>query len=134
MEELKPHETSEKSKKIIRIVLIGISTLTIISAISMPWDVWTSKETVIAMLSLLFINGFLLWTYHILFVWKQKILEYLERKHKVTIVTNTSGSFNIEGEVSLITKLFIHIQILFYYILGMVGPLALFISALIWYR
>lgn len=134
MEEHKRHETPEKSKRIIKFILIGISALTLISSLSIPWSTFTPKETIISLLGLLFINGFLLWSYHILFVWRQGVFEQLELKHEVKIVGNSSGSFKIDGDVNPITKLILTIYIFSYFIIGMLGPFALFVGALIWLR
>lgn len=134
MEEHKPHETPEKSKRTIKFILIGISILTLISSISLPWSTFTSKELLISLIGLFFINAFLLWLYHILFVWRQIVFEKLEQKHKVTIVGNASGSFKIDGEVSSLTKLILTIYIFSYFIIGILGPFALLVGSLIWFR
>jgi hypothetical protein len=134
MEKHKPHETSSNSRKIIKYIMIGISALTFVSATSIPWSVLTFKEITLSLIGLLFINGFLFWSYHILYVWKQRILEYLELKYNVKIVVNTAGSFNIVGDAGIMTRLSINMQILFYFLLGMTGPLALFIGVLLLFR
>lgn len=127
MEKQKPHETSAKTKKTIKFILIGISALTVISTISMPWNALTFKETIFSLMGLLFINGFLMWSYYILFIWKQRLFEHLEQQYNVKIVPSTAGSFNIIGEVSLMTKLIINLKILSYFLFGMTGPLVLIV-------
>lgn len=129
MEKQQSHEVSAKSKKTIKI-MFGISALTLVSAIFMPWNFLTAKEITISLMGLLFINGFLIWSYFIQYVWRQRLVEYLEHKYKVKIVGNITGSHSVIGEVSIMTKIFIHIQLLSYYIVGMIGPFALFIVVL----
>lgn len=126
MEKNQPHEVSAKTRKKVKYIMFGISALTLVSAIFMPWSFLTSKEIVLSLMGLLFINGFLIWSYFIQFVWRQQIFNYLECKYNVKIVVRTAGSLTIIGEVSIMTKLFIHLLILSYYIIGMIGPLALY--------
>lgn len=130
MEQQQPHETPPKSKKYIKYILLGISILTLMSAISMPWSTFTDKEITISILGLLFVNAFLVWLYKIQYSWKEKILHYLERKYKVKIVWNLAGSFSIVGDVNMLIKLAINLQILFFFIVGVAGPLAVFIGFL----
>ncbi len=111
--------------------MIGMSAISILSSISLPWGMFSSKEIVISLMGLLFANGFLVWLYYILFVWRQRYFEFLEDKYKINIVGNPGGSFNLIGDLSILTKLIIHLQILGYYVIGILTPLALFLVVVI---
>lgn len=134
MKEHSPHKTPEKSKKIARYVFIGLSLISIISCISLPWRNFTAEEVKISLFGLLFINFYLVWSYCILFVWRQHILDYLEQKYKVKIVAQLAGSYSIVGDIPLLKKLTVFIQVFLYFFLGMLFPFALFLIGILCLR
>ncbi|MBL1278972.1 MAG: hypothetical protein COA33_001775 [Fluviicola sp.] len=126
----KPHQTPEKSLKIVKFVMMGISALAFLSAFSMPWSAYSKKETTLAILTLVFINGYLFWTYKLIYVWKKRFLENLEHNNNVEIVAQIGGAYKVLGNVSFVKKLSIQLKILLYFGLGMIFPLVVGIGAI----
>lgn len=124
----RPHKTTDKNIGVIKFVLFGISILTFLSAIFIPWGLLTKKEIIISFLVLLSINGFLLWLFYLQYRWRQLLLQRLERQYKVEIVARASGSYAVEGDVSFLKKFSILLLLFSYFLIGILSPIALLVA------